>query len=198
VTVAIERVVGAAIADHLPALAALRIAVFREWPYLYEGSLEYEQRYLASYAASPAGVVVIAHDRDRDRVVGASTALPLAHHSDDVVPPLAAAGFAPDRVCYFGESVLDPAYRGRGFGHAFFVEREAHARAAGFTVAAFCAVERPADHPRRPPAYRPLDDLWRRHGFVKRPDLVTTFSWRDVGEDGETAKPMVFWIKELA
>jgi len=196
VTVAIERVVGAAIADHLPALAALRIAVFREWPYLYEGSPEYEQRYLASYAASPDGVVVIA--RDADRVVGASTAMPLAQHSDDVVPPLAAAGLAPDTVCYFGESVLDPAYRGQGLGHAFFAEREAHARAAGFAVAAFCAVERPADHPRRPPAYRPLDELWRRHGFVKRPDLVTTFSWRDVGDAAETAKPMVFWIKELA
>jgi GNAT superfamily N-acetyltransferase len=195
-TVTVERVVGAAIAEHLPALARLRIGVFREWPYLYEGSLAYEERYLATYAASPHGVVVLA--RDGERVVGASTAMPLAQHSDDVVPPLVAAGFAPERVCYFGESVLDPAYRGRGLGHAFFVEREAHARARGFSVTAFCAVERPADHPARPVGYRPLDELWRRHGFAKRDDIRATFAWQDLGEAGETEKPMVFWVKELA
>lgn len=192
----IEAVVGAAIAPYLPALAALRIAVFREYPYLYDGSLEYEQRYLAGYAASPAGVVVLA--RAGDRVVGASTALPLADHSDDVAAPLARAGLDPRAVCYFGESVLEPAYRGRGIGGAFFDHREAHARACGFTIAAFCAVVRPPDHPRRPPDYVPLDAFWTRRGYVRRPDLVATMTWRDLDDATETAKPLVFWLKALA
>jgi GNAT superfamily N-acetyltransferase len=93
--------------------------------------------------------------------------------------------------------VLDRAYRGRGIGNAFFREREAQARAHGFATAAFCAVVRPEDHPRRPPGYRPLDGLWAKHGFVRRPDIVTTFHWRDLDEAGESAKPMVFWTKEL-
>lgn len=193
--IAIERVVGAAIAAHLPALAALRIGVFREYPYLYDGSLAYEQRYLAGYAASPDGLVVIA--RDDDRVIGASTAIPLTHHADDVAAPLAAAGIAPDAVCYFGESVLDAAYRGRGLGHAFFDHREAHARDRGFRVAAFCAVVRPPDHPRRPPRYVPHDAFWRRRGFVPRPDLVTHLAWRDLDDADETPKPMVYWLKDL-
>jgi GNAT superfamily N-acetyltransferase len=169
--------------------------VFREFPYLYAGTLDYEQHYLARYAASPSALVVLA--RDGERVVGAATALPLGTHSDDVVPPLAAAGYDPARVFYFGESVLDRAYRGRGVGSAFFVEREAHARAHGFAVAAFCAVVRPADHPRRPADYRPLDPLWTKHGFVRRPDIMTTLSWRDLDEADESAKPMMFWTKEL-
>lgn len=193
--IGVERVVGAAIAEYIPALAALRISVFREWPYLYAGSLEYEETYLATYAASPNGMIVIA--RDGARVVGASTALPLAQHSDNVVPPLIAAGYAPETVCYFGESVLEGPYRGRGLGHAFFEHREAHARTHGLTVAAFCAVERSAEHPARPADYRDLEPLWTSHGFVKRPDVVTTFAWRDVGDDAETPKRMVFWIKEL-
>lgn len=192
---AIERVTGAAITAHLPALAALRIAVFREYPYLYAGTAESEQRYLATYAASPASLVVLA--RAGGRVVGAATAMPLAQHSEEVAPPLRAAGYDPDRVLYFGESVLDPAFRGRGAGHAFLEHREAHARAQGFAVAAFCAVERPADHPRRPPGYRPLAPLWTRHGFVRRPDIVATFEWLDEGDAVRTAKPLVFWIKEL-
>ena len=33
-------------------VAALRITVFREWPYLYDGSVDYEARYLSAFAAS--------------------------------------------------------------------------------------------------------------------------------------------------
>lgn len=192
----VERVQGAAIERHLLALANLRIDVFREFPYLYVGSLDYERSYLANYASSPHALVVIA--RDGERVVGASTAMPLATHSDDVLPALRDAGYDPDRVYYFGESVLDRAYRGRGLGNAFFVERETHARAQGFGTAAFCAVVRPADHPRRPADYQPLDAMWAKHGFVKRPEITTTFSWQDIDETVETPKPMMFWTKELA
>jgi len=196
VTIRVELATGAAIAPYLGAVAALRIAVFREYPYLYEGSIDYERRYLASYAASPASLVVVA--LDGSRAVGASTALPLVDHSDAVVPPLARAGFAPGSVYYFGESVLEPAYRGRGLGSRFFDERERRARELGFATAAFCAVDRPPDHPRRPRDYQPPGGLWQRHGFVRRPDIVGDFAWRDLGDAGETTKPMVFWIKELA
>src|SRR3712207_8363574 len=60
----------------------------------------------------------------------------------------------PEAVYYFGESVLLPAYRRRGIGHAFFDAREQAALEYGFRIAAFCAVERPADDPRMPPDYR--------------------------------------------
>jgi GNAT superfamily N-acetyltransferase len=195
VTVEVASVVGAGIAAHLDALAALRIRVFREYPYLYDGTVDYERRYLASYARSPDALVVLA--LDGGVVVGASTALPAVDHSDEIAPALARGALDPAEVLYFGESVLDPAYRGRGLGGAFFVERERHARERGYRVAAFCAVERPADHPSRPADYRPPGGLWRRNGFVRRPELVCELSWCDLGEAEETAKPMVFWIKEL-
>lgn len=190
-------VVGDAIEPHLDALAALRMAVFREYPYLYEGTRDYERRYLTGYASSPDNTLVLA--LDGDRVVGASTAMPAARHSDaaELEAPLRRAGIAPEAVYYFGESVLEPAYRGRGLGTAFFVERERRARELGFAIAAFCAVDRPADHPRRPASYVAPGALWQRHGFVRRPDIVSEFSWQDLGDAVETAKPMVFWIKEL-
>lgn len=34
-------------------LASLRIRVFRDFPYLYEGDRQYERRYLRTYFASP-------------------------------------------------------------------------------------------------------------------------------------------------
>jgi GNAT superfamily N-acetyltransferase len=194
--IAVDAFRGEAARPFLPAVAALRIEVFREWPYLYDGSLDYEERYLASYAASPSCLIAVA--RAGGEVVGAATAMPLAQHGGDVAPPLAAAGYDPATVYYFGESVLRPVYRGRRLGHAFFDAREAAARALGFRIAAFCAVQRPPDHPARPADHRPHDEFWRKRGFVRRPDIVGHFGWRDVGDDAETIKPMTFWIKELA
>ena len=103
-----------------------------------------------------------------------------------------------ESVFYFGESVLEKEYRGRGIGVRFFEEREAHTRRTGdFNWSAFCAVERPADHPRRPSDYTPLDTFWENRGYTKRPDMKTTLSWQDLDEPAESEKPMVFWLKAL-
>lgn len=174
-------------------LAALRITVFREYPYLYAGSPEYERQYLAPYAASAGGVIVAAFDGAR--VVGAATALPLIDDTDNVAAPFRAAGIDPARVFYLGESVLLPEYRGRGLGHAFFDGREARARQLGYAITAFCAVQRPPDHPRRPADYRPHDAFWRKRGYVPRPDMIATFSWQDIDAPAETEKPMLMWLR---
>ena len=68
--ITLETLSGAALLPHLDDVAKLRIAVFRDWPYLYEGDVGYERDYLAAYAQSPNSVVVLA--RDGDQVVGAS------------------------------------------------------------------------------------------------------------------------------
>ena len=191
----VQSVTGADIARFIPALAALRVSVFREWPYLYEGDVAYEEKYLRLYGESPTAVVVLA--LDGDRVVGASTALRLDEEPDDVKFALRAAGFEPRETLYCGESVLDARYRGQGLGVRFFEERERHARALGLRHVAFCRVVRSEDHPMRPVGAVPLDDFWRHRGYTRRPDIRTEFSWRDLGETAESAKPMEFWVKTL-
>ena len=59
---AFRTVAGAEVPPFIPALARLRIAVFRDWPYLYEGNQAYEERYLRIYADSPRAAVVLALD----------------------------------------------------------------------------------------------------------------------------------------
>jgi len=191
----IEPLTESAIEPYLADLAALRIEVFREFPYLYEGTLDYESRYLRSYARSKRSLVVVA--REGTKVVGASTAMPATEHDEEVATALRAAGIDPAEVYYFGESVLRAAYRGRGIGHAFFDHRERRARELGFKLASFCAVVRAADHPQKPANYVPHDAFWTKRGFVKRPELHTEFAWLDVGDAHETRKPMVFWTKQL-
>jgi GNAT superfamily N-acetyltransferase len=186
---------GEAIAEIVPDLARLRVTVFRDYPYLYEGSLDYERAYLAKYVRLKRATVVLA--RDGDMVVGASTALPLADAEAELQAPFVAAGIDPGLVYYYGESVLLASYRGQGAGVRFFEEREKRARALGFRMATFCGVVRPADHPARPLAYVPLDAFWTKRGFAPRPDLAASFEWRDVGAATLTRKPMAFWTKNL-
>ncbi|SEI91961.1 hypothetical protein SAMN04488058_102220 [Deinococcus reticulitermitis] len=195
----VNPVTGPELLAAIPDLARLRMGVFRAFPYLYEGSAGYEEAYLRTYAEAPGALVALA--RDGERVVGASTALPLVQETPDIQRPFLAAEqrreFDVARILYLGESVLLPEYRGQGLGHLFFDVREAHARALGLTVCTFCAVQRPADHPATPPGYRALGAFWHARGYQERPDLQTELSWQDVGEAGESPKPMRFWVRRL-
>ena len=192
----IETFSGAAMATHLPALARLRMAVFRDWPYLYDGDLAWEETYLADYIRAPsAGLVVAFHGPDP---VGCSTCVRLADEDDGLTAPFRARGIDPERVFYFGESVLLPAYRGGGAGVAFFTHREAHARAVSTCdYAAFCSVIRPPDHPLRPKDHVPLDTFWHRRGYTPYPDLQCTMKWRQVDGPDEVENRLSFWLKSL-
>jgi len=189
-----ETLSGEAIGPMLPALARLRITVFRDWPYLYDGDAAYEERYLASYAASPGAAVVVALEGAEP--VGAATCQPMAEATEEVQGAFRRHGLDPARFCYFGESVLLPAWRGRGIGIGFFQAREAHARRLGLSAAAFCAVVRNPHDPRRPTDYQPLDAFWRRRGYAPRPDIACVFHWKEVGDDRETPHTLSFWLKD--
>jgi len=194
-TLTIKRLTGAAVRDVLDDLARLRIQVFRDWPYLYDGSPDYEAKYLARYGETEGAVVVCAFEGDT--LVGASTGEPLGDELEAFRAPFEAAGLDPSQIFYLAESVLDPAWRGQGIGHRFFDEREAHARALGFKQASFCAVERPDDHPMKPADYRPLDAFWQGRGYTRLDTPIVHFPWRDIGEAAETEKPMRVWLRTL-
>ncbi|WP_299260812.1 GNAT family N-acetyltransferase [uncultured Kushneria sp.] len=186
---------GTRIRQWLDALAALRIRVFREFPYLYEGSRDYERDYLETYAQSDDSLCVLV--LDGEQVVGMSTALPLAHEDEAFMRPFIEQGFDIDSVCYFGESILLLDYRGQGLGVRFFEAREAHAKALGVRYTAFCAVERPGDHPLRPMDYQPLDAFWQRRGYTFRPELYARYEWQDIDASLPDHKTLRFWLKTL-
>lgn len=186
---------GAALEAALEDVARLRIEVFRAWPYLYDGDLSYERDYLQTYRDSPGAILVGAFDDTR--LIGASTGAPMEEHADDFAAAFAGQAIRPEKIFYCAESVLLPAYRGKGIGHAFFEAREAQARELGRSHVAFCSVVRPEGHPLRPVDYRPLDDFWRKRGYEKLPGAVAYFSWKDIDRPEETDHPLQFWMRAL-
>lgn len=176
-------------------LARLRLGVFYEFPYLYEGTFEYEKKYLETYFKARHSFILIL--KDQGKVIGATTGIWAKEEEDSFKSPFARFGLNPDEIFYFGESVLQKEYRGRGLGKIFFEEREKYARSLPFIkYLSFCAVQRHA-HPFEPTDYRPLDSFWNSQGFKKVEGLTTTYHWKDRGEKNETDKLMQFWIKEI-
>ena len=194
-TLHFQSYLGTEIESVIPDLARLRIKVFRDFPYLYDGNEDYESDYLATYSRTPTAIVVAA--LDGDKIVGAATGMAMEDHDDDFARPLAEIGIDHSDVFYCAESVLLAEYRGQGAGHTFFDAREEHARALGRTHSAFTSVLRPADHPSRPKGYRPLDGFWRKRGYSRLDGAVASFEWTDIGATEPTRKSLQYWMKDL-
>ncbi|MEO7324291.1 MAG: GNAT family N-acetyltransferase [Dokdonella sp.] len=187
---------GAQIAAHLDAVANLRIAVFRDWPYLYAGDREYEKKYLATYAQSPDSLFVLAFDGGQ--VIGASTGIPLIDEIAAFQRPFLEQQIKLDTVFYFGESVLLAEYRGHGLGHRFFDERERYARnLSRFMLTAFCSVDREKNDSRRGDGTRSNDLFWLKRGYRCQHDMKCSLDWQEVGSEEVSAHSLSFWLRPL-
>ena len=185
---------GREIEKYIDSLADLRISVFREFPYLYDGSFEYEQKYLKVYCENDDSFVCLA--LYEDEVIGASTGTALINEPEYVTRPLSDAGYKLEDIFYFGESVLRKEYRGKGIGWQFMKSRENFALSLNKSLAVFCAVERAMDHPRKPSDFFSLEKFWKKAGY-RALDISGSFSWQDLDEDHESPKKMNYWGKEL-
>ncbi len=191
----LEAYSGSQISTAIPDLARLRVAVFREWPYLYDGDGAYEGGYIEVYARCPGVVVFLA--RNGMDIVGASTCLPLREESASIRAPFQARGLDVNRFFYFGESVLLPAFRGQGVGVKFFEARERAAREANADFAIFCAVRRQDDHPARPKNSIDMPRFWRQRGYAPLPGISCQMAWKEISQAEPLNHDLDFWIKPL-
>lgn len=191
----IESLKGERIKDYALNLAKLRIEVFKEYPYLYEGNLSYETDYIHTYVQCSEATFVLVFDGQN--VVGVSTALPLEFETEQTKKPFIDNQMDVSNIFYFGESVLLPQYRKQGIYRQYFQERENAAKQYGAQYATFCAVVRQDDDKRRPASYEPLDNVWQHFGYVRQNQLIAHFTWKEIGDDDKTTKEMVFWMKKL-
>ncbi len=180
----------------LPEMAELRMKVFREYPYLYEGNFDYEKDYLDTYFNSSQSIIILC--RDHNKIVGASTAISLYEESPAIQRPFDERGLPLSDYMYFGESVLINGYRGQGVGNEFFKHRLKFANhTPGVNWAIFCAVVRPDFDPRRPIEYSPLNTFWNKQGFKEWTGMKCSLSWKRLGEESESTNELQFWRKDL-
>lgn len=183
-----ERVLG-----YLDQLAGLRLSIFQEYPYLYDGRLEDERRYLGGYADH--GQVLLAVDSGR--VVGAITGMPLVEESELLVEPFRAAGLAPERGYYIGELLFLQRWRHRGWGSRLLARLEELIRLQGdYSYCCFVTVIRPPDHPLQPVGFVPIESFCQHQGYRRLNNTMAQLAWREV--DGQVSnKRLACWYKKF-
>jgi GNAT superfamily N-acetyltransferase len=176
-------------------LAALRIQVFREFPYLYEGDHDFEYQYLNKYVESKCSFIFTVWDEGK--LVGASTCIALCDEAPEVIEPFDKACLNLDSIIYFGESILLKDYRNKGYGKLFMKERFEFAQSFSWCKEVyFCSIDRPENHPLKPNGYKNLHEFWLTQGFNPT-NLSSVFVWKDINESVESEKKMNFWIKSI-
>ena len=195
--ICIREFTGTHIRPYLSSIARLSTEVFREYPYLCDTHEKWELEFLQKYAESDEAIAVIVFDGSM--IVGASTGIPLQEENESYLKPFKQQGIDYKRFFHFGESLLLQPYRRRGIGHHFFDIREEFVKRNGiYTAACFCSIDKPESDPMRPVDFRPLDDFWRKRGYVHHKDLTCTLSWKELGEEIPSPKELSFWTKELS
>lgn len=186
---------GAAIADGLDDVATLRLDIFQEYPYLYQGRREDELNYLVTYAEAPDACIILAYDGSV--IIGAATGMPLIHEDAQMVDAFAGTSFSLEELYYVGELLFRPAYRNCGLGQKLLARLESHIHSLGRYRKLTCAtVERLDDHPLRPHDYIPVTRFLARTGFVRLPGMTTHITWPET--DGvKRDHHMQFWSKKL-
>jgi GNAT superfamily N-acetyltransferase len=159
----------------------LRLEVFREYPYLYEGTEEEEYEYISdSYMQFPESLVVLLYEDHR--IVGIATGKPLKKVKANIQSPLSQASYPIDDTFYLGELVLEKAYRGKMLGQQLYQSFENYVKKhTNYRLITFSEVERPPSDPLRPAGYISNENFWKAQEFVKHPEIRTLFRGKSSG-----------------
>ena len=185
------------IEDYIEKIALLRLQVLLEFPYLYEGKINFEKDLLKTYSNSANSLAgLLLHD---DEVVGVTTCIPLSEESDEMQRMFTNQGYDTKRIFYFGESLIDKKYRNFDVMREFFKRMEEHV----FDVhpqseyAVFGSIKRSKNHSLYTSSYKELTDFWSDLGYKEDRKLFLEYKWKDINKKTDSLKKMVFWKKKI-
>lgn len=196
-TIRMEVVQGEAIHAYVKDITDLSLIIYREYPYLYEGTEEEYLPHIQHYA-QPESVACLLFDNEK--TIGVAIGLPLKAMRDNYKRPLLNSDvyINIDSVFYLGEILLLPEYRGRGLGKQMYLKFEEMVRKKeNFKSICLSKISELESHPRMPAQYKSLDTFWAKLGFKRLNNVHFSVVWLNVGDQEESSHKMVYWIKTL-
>lgn len=196
----IDIYVGKDAIEYIDIVSELRIQAFKEYPYLYEGNLDYEREYVHGYAIDGKAMIAVA--RTDNKIVGISTGIPLVSDSEivaDAKKIFAENGLDVSDYYYYGEVIVLPDFRGRGVTSKLYAEQDNLIKSWGYKHVCILTVMREIDHPLRPANYKSPDKMWEHLGFFRN-KLITEYHWPTIQPDmsvEDVKNYLEFWTKDL-
>lgn len=183
-------------------LACMRITAFKEFPYLYEGSKQYELEYLNEYQQKAIdGFLVQAWDKQN--LVGILTGCALTSDIEivrDGARLLANQNVSIQNYYYIGEAIITPEYQGKKIlPHMLWKLGKTVVSLGKYSSLCFLTVIREDNDSRKPELYKPTEPLWLKLGCQKRADIRCSFEWPTIMTDGSVQNifnDVEFWTYE--
>jgi hypothetical protein len=185
-------------------IGQLIIDVYKEWPYLYEGTTEEQTQYIQKrYIEKPNSMIITAFEHKK--LVGLGMGVPLSEAPDHYLAPFRCDNrcleFPLEDVFYVGELIVKPEYRQQRIAKEICQMMGNHIlNSHRYQAVAFCTVNRPSDFHLahlKPENYFSPDSFWEELGFTKYENLTFTGVWRLVQESDESQHQMIYWVKKL-
>lgn len=175
---------------------SMRMAIFKEWPYLYVGDRKTEVEYITPYVKSSNSCLVIA--KKEGKIVGLVTGLPLAEMDEYFTAPFTQASIPIQSIFYLGEILLLKEFRGARIGYQMYKSFEDRVREwPRFTDIAILRMQYSQNSPKKPKDYKPLDEFWKRLGYVENSNLFLNISYQEIGDETKTNHPFFYSLKSL-
>lgn len=192
----IQLVKGKELLANIAELAKLRLKIFREYPYLYEGDSASEESYLSLFASSSDAFFIVA--KGESQLVGAISGIPLDFAQKEIRDAFCQSTIESGGYYALCDILVLKEHRNRKIGSILYKEFENQLlKMKRYTKLVLWQIVRAQDDPRRPNDYFSLDDFWRKKGFIKHPELVCYIPWKEVSDEKAISHRFEFWVKEM-
>lgn len=176
-------------------IAQMRIEMFREFPYLYDGSIEYERNYLEGYFSSPSSTIILGFSGKR--LIAFSSSIALNDEMDEIKQPFIDQKLPLKDYFYIGEMMIQPEFRGKGLLRQFFDTQENYAKQNGYKHSVFMTVRRSDEHIERPEDYKDIAPIWRHFEYEILPNMQIDMPWQRVDTGKEEMNVLDVWYKKI-
>lgn len=193
----IEVLKGKEISRYQEQFIQMRMAFYREYPYLYSGNKEFERKYFNMFIANADSRLIVA--KEEEEVVGMIIGMPLKATMEDIQKPFKEMERPVDSIYYLGDILVPKNHKGEGIGSALYEEFEGVVRGMKkYKEIDLYEIVRPTQHPRKPQDYKPLETFWEKRGYDLEADIRTQLSWKEIGEKQETPHSLIVYLKKVA
>lgn len=193
----LEVVKGKQILRYINDLCGLRMAFYREYPYLHAENKEKEVKYFQTLAASEESSIVFA--KEGNRIVGAIIGAPLKDMKEKFRAAYNKKGKPVDSVYYLSDIFVAKDHRGEGIGSELFNKFEEEVRKMKkYNEIDLYRIDRPKADLKKPENYTPTEEFWKHRGFHAETGLKAVFNWTDLGAEVETPHSMLVYLKKVA
>lgn len=178
-------------------MARVYINMFKEFPYLYEGSIvECEKNYLEGYFISNLSRILLLFKNER--VVGVSVSLPV----DEVKETKIKSTFLKKQLdtskyFYIGGTVIEEPFRSLELIRTISKYHETHAKNNGYSQLVFVTVKRNPFHPSQTVNYRTLEPIWQHLGYSLVEGIEVKDKWKQADTHQEEENTLHIWTKAV-